>query len=236
MGRSGAPAQAAEVWPILERDGVRRMGWGCFALHAEALLHAAPGRQGMMFLRSAPVQGVNRPPHTASRDCQTAHPLPVRTRVRLHRNAGSRGKRKKWAKGWQNDAPKERTATRHLLSPIPHAAQRAVPGWRGGLGRVGADLASAGSMRPPPSPARYVSTARLATTYASRETGCHHTRQAISNTPCMPTRHGSPPHTSAEKQHATTPASRETDRHEKAADTQPMSMGGFLRSAHCLRA
>ena len=57
-----------------------------------------------------------------------------------------------------------------FLSPHPHAAQRAVPGWRGGLGRVGADLASAGSMRPPPSPARHVSTAWLATTKASRET------------------------------------------------------------------
>ena len=52
-----------------------------------------------------------------------------------------------------------------FLSPPPHAAQRAVPGWRGGLGRVGADLASAGSMRPPPSPARHVSTAWLATAH-----------------------------------------------------------------------
>ncbi len=50
----------------------------------------------------------------------------------------------------------------HPLPAYPHAAQRAVPGWRGGLGRVGADLASAGSMRPPPSPARHVSTARHA--------------------------------------------------------------------------
>ena len=61
----------------------------------------------------------------------------------------------------------------HLLSAYPHAAQRAVPGWRGGLGRVGADLASAGSMRPPPSPARHVSTARLATTKARQETPRH---------------------------------------------------------------
>ena len=61
----------------------------------------------------------------------------------------------------------------HFLSPTPNAAQRAVTGWRGGLGRVGADLASAGSMRPPPSPARTVSTARLATTHVSREAARH---------------------------------------------------------------
>ena len=60
-----------------------------------------------------------------------------------------------------------RQKTPAFLSAHPHAAQRAVPGWRGGLGSVGADLASAGSMRPPPSPARHVSTARLATTQAS---------------------------------------------------------------------
>ena len=66
----------------------------------------------------------------------------------------------------------------HAFLPAhPHAAQRAVPGWRGGLGRVGADLASAGSMRPPPSPARHVSTAWLATTQARQETARHHKRQ-----------------------------------------------------------
>ena len=62
----------------------------------------------------------------------------------------------------------------HAFLPAhPHAAQRAVPGWRGGLGRVGADLASAGSMRPPPSPARHVSTAWLATTHVSQENAVH---------------------------------------------------------------
>ena len=71
----------------------------------------------------------------------------------------------------------------HFLSPTTHAAQRAVPGWRGGLGSVGADLASAGSMRPPPSPARHVSTARLATTNASRETARNHPSQAKNGTP-----------------------------------------------------
>lgn len=62
----------------------------------------------------------------------------------------------------------------HFSSAHPHAAQRAVPGWRGGLGRVGADLASAGSMRPPPSPARHVSTARLATTKVSPTKAAQH--------------------------------------------------------------
>ena len=65
----------------------------------------------------------------------------------------------------------------HFSYALPYAAQRAVPGWRGGLGRVGADLASAGSMRPPPSPARHVSTARLATTKARQETA-HNTTTA----------------------------------------------------------
>ena len=80
-----------------------------------------------------------------------------------------------------------------FLSPTPHAAQRAVPGWRGGLGRVGADLASAGSMRPPPSPARTVSTAWLATKHVSRETARHHKRQPRNRTP---------PHKPAKKRHA----------------------------------
>ena len=89
----------------------------------------------------------------------------------------------------------QRGAKEPLLfsSATPHAAQRAVPGWRVGLGRVGADLASAGSMRPPPTPARHVSTARLATTKASLETARHHTNQAslASN--------GTLPHTSAKQ-------------------------------------
>ena len=83
-----------------------------------------------------------------------------------------------------------------FLSAHPHAAQRAVPGWRGGLGRVGADLASAGSMRPPPSPARTDSTARLATTHVRRDTAA---RQAKT---------GSPPNLPAKKQQRHPPQSR----------------------------
>ena len=102
----------------------------------------------------------------------------------------------------------QRGAKEPLLfsSAHPHAAQRAVPGWRGGLGRVGADLASAGSMRPPPSPARHVSTAWLATTKARQET------------PRTSTLRGSTPHLSAEKWHAS--QSTPTQQHQPA---QPAS-------------
>ena len=80
---------------------------------------------------------------------------------------GMRGHVEKGKKRANDATRSQRTAA--FLSPHPHAAQRAVPGWRGGLGRVGADLASAGSMRPPPSPARHVSTAWLATTHVRPE-------------------------------------------------------------------
>jgi hypothetical protein len=53
------------------------------------------------------------------------------------------------------------------------AALRAVTGWRGGLGRVGADLVSAARMRPPPTPPPPPRTARLAP----------HTRQSRNGSP-----------------------------------------------------
>jgi len=120
-----------------------------------------------------------------------------------------------------------------FLPAHPHAAQRAVPGWRGGLGRVGADLASAGSMRPPPSPARHVSTAwlattkaslettrhantaRLAITQASRETAHNHKSQAINNTPC---------------QHDTTPVPN--DNPETLAHSNMRIAGAMAQSRH----
>jgi hypothetical protein len=40
------------------------------------------GWVGLGNWRSAPSQGMSRPPHAASRDCRTAHPLPVRTWAR----------------------------------------------------------------------------------------------------------------------------------------------------------
>ena len=177
---------------------------------------------GMALLRSAPVQGVSRPPHAASRDCRTAHPLPVRSRVRLHRNAGSREKRNKRA----NDATRNQRAPALLPAP-PHAAQRAVTGWRGGLGRVGADLASAGSMRPPPSPARHVSTVRLATKHVSRETACHHKSPARNGTPRQ---HGAARHQTRQPGNA----SRETARHHKsqARNGTPRQHGTVRHHTH----
>ena len=157
---------------------------------------------------SAPGQGVSRPPHTASRDCRNGSPLARAipcapavsinaffTRCRRKRVAGLRRLRAEVVArppASSGESPHAQTGRRrknhwHPLPAYPHAAQRAVPGWRGGLGRVGADLASAGSMRPPPSPARNVSTARLATTHATRETAIkqptpHATRETAART------------------------------------------------------
>ena len=122
-------------------------------------------------------------------------PVCACTGMRGHAGKGNSGYRytRKQTKGRQNDAAEEQKEPA-FLSEHPHAAQRAVTGWRGGLGRVGADLASAGSMRPPPSPARTVSTAWLATTKARQET----------------TRHANT------ARHATKHASRETTRHHQS--------------------
>ena len=125
-------------------------------------------RAGVALLRSAPVQGVSRPPHTASRDCRTAHPLPVRSRVRLHRNAGSRGKRKKRA----NDATRnQRTAAFFVCAPTRSAASRAgMAGWAGeGGGRFGER--------------REYEAPTLPSTPRQHGMARHYTRQAINNTP-----------------------------------------------------
>ena len=119
----------------------------------------------MALPRSAPVQGVSRPPHTASRDCRNGSPL---ARAIPCAPAPECGDTRQEGKAGKRCSEVQKYPA--FLPAHPHAAQRAVTGWRGGLGRVGADLASAGSMRPPPSPARHVSTVRLATTPASRET------------------------------------------------------------------
>ena len=123
-------------------------------------------------------------------------PVCACTGMRGHARKGKNGYRqtRKQTKGWKRDVARSKKQPAFLPAP-PHAAQRAVPGWRGGLGRVGADLASAGSMRPPPSPARHVSSAWLATTHVSRETSA---------------RHGSPLHTPGDKKKATTPTRQET--------------------------
>ncbi len=160
---------------------------GCFALWFVCLFVGllvccsvgqlgCPGWLGAL-LRAAPVQGVSRPPHTASRDCRNGSPLaraipcvpaPECGDTRQKETSGT-GKPESRQKAGKTMRPRSERQPA-FLPAHPHAAQRAVTGWRGGLGRVGADLASAGSMRPPPSPARHVSTAWLATTHLSRET------------------------------------------------------------------
>ena len=93
---------------------------------------------GVTLSRSAHVQGVSRPPHTASRDCRTAHPLPVRTRVRLHRNTGSGHTRKGTKRA--NDATRCEIAPAFVVcAPTRSAPSRAgMAGWVGeGGGRFG---------------------------------------------------------------------------------------------------
>ena len=153
---------------------------------------------GVALLRSAPGQGVSRPPHTASRDCRNGSPLARAIPCAPAPEYGDTWKKEQAGKRLAKRCSRGVNGNPHPLSPIPHAAERAVTGWRGGLGRVGADLASAGSMRPPPSPAHHVSTARLATQHVTPQTAHHHKRQA---------RTATQPNTPAKKQHATTKAS-----------------------------
>jgi hypothetical protein len=98
-----------------------------------------------------------------SADCEQklspGHPLP----------SANRGAPTAKTEEWSSSDPVSRRRTYTLCS----AALRAVTGWRGGLGRVGADLVSAARMRPPPSPVfptlhRQHSAARP--THVSRET------------------------------------------------------------------
>ena len=128
---------------------------------------------------------MSRPPHAASRDCRNGSPL---ARAIPCAPAPEYGDTRKKEKTGERCRPRGEWQPAFRFCLDPHAAQRAVPGWRGGLGG-GADLASAGSMRPPPSPARHVSTASAATTNQAN---------------------GPPPQTPAEKQHATTNAGQAT--------------------------
>ena len=169
---------------------------GCFALwsvcRAVALLVCwFVGLSGLgALLRSAPVQGVSRPPHAASRDCRTAHPLPVRTRVRLHRNAGSRGKGKRLA-GKEAGRTMQPRSKRHpvftVCAPTRSAASRdGMAGWaREGGGRFGER--------------REYEAPTLPSTPRQHGMARHHKNQA---------RNGSRPHTPAEKRphhHNTSP-------------------------------
>ena len=146
-------------------------------------------------LHALPLKAGGRAPPTASRSCRPATRFQRRVTTCPHENE-------------EKDTP-------HSSPAHPHAAQRAVTGWRGGLGGVGADLASAGSMRPPPSPARHVSTARLATTKVSQETVAPPQKPGKKQHATAAQR-GSPTHTPTEKR-AITPINGTTHTTEKAS-------------------
>ena len=141
---------------------------------------------GLTLLRSAPVQGVSRPPHAASRDCRTAHPSPVRTRVRLHRNTGSRDKRKSGKR--RNEEPKNRCIS--VSVPTRSAASRAgMAGWAGeGGGRFGER--------------REYEAPTLPSTPRQHGAARHHTRQARNDTPCQ---HGAARHQTRQPRNSTPP-------------------------------
>ena len=129
-------------------------------------------------LRSAPVQGVSRPPHTASRDCRNGSPLARAIPCAPAPECGvTWEKGSKRAKGWQNDAPKEQEATRiSACVPTRSAASRAgMAGWAGeGGGRFGER--------------REYEAPTLPSTPRQHDSARHYKRQS---------RNGTPPHTSA---------------------------------------
>ncbi len=127
-------------------------------------------RVGVALLRSAPVQGVSRPPHTASRDCRSGSPLARAIPCAPAPECGDT--RKKEKSGWQNDSAKKRKATRIFVSdPTRSAASRAgMAGWAGeGGGRFGER--------------REYEAPTLPGTPRQHGTARHHKRQAINNTP-----------------------------------------------------
>ncbi len=143
-----------------------------------ALLRSAPWRGvGRVlsvlaaFLHSAPVQGVSRPPHTASRDCRNDSPLaranpcapaPECRDTQEKKKSGYRQTRKQ-TKGRQNNSGKERAATRiSICVPTRSAASRAgMAGWAGeGGGLILPALAKSAPTLP--SPPRHPGTARCA--------------------------------------------------------------------------
>ena len=184
---------------------------------------------GLTLLHSAPVQGVSRPPHAASRDCRTAHPLPVRTRVRLHRNAGTHGKINKAGKRC-NEEPKNRCIS--VRVPTRSAASRVgMAGWAGeGGGRFGER--------------REYEAPTLPSTPRQHGAARHHTRQARNDTPCQhgtahhhqsQPRNSTPPPKPAEKQHATTKARQETAQPDPVPrhDTTPAPKHLPDQNEHC---
>ena len=140
---------------------------------------------------------MSRPPHTASRDCRTAHPLPGRTRVRLHRNAGTRGKKRKAGKR-RNEEQNQPCIS--VSDQTRSAASRAVmAGWAGeGGGRFGER--------------REYEAPTLPSTPRQHGMARHQTRQP---------RNGSPPQQPGKKRHPPKHASRETLHHHPSKLTNP---------------
>ena len=165
----------------------------------------------MALLHAAPVQGVSRPPHTASRDCRTAHPLPVRSRVRLHRKTGARISAR---------APKRSAASRDGMA-----------GWAGeGGGRFG-ERREYEAPTLPSTPrqhgmARHYTRQAINNTSPQQPGQKRHATSARCGSPLQKpakkqhakaARRGSPPHMPAEKQLTTTNIRQETTRHNSTA-------------------
>ena len=149
------------------------------------------------FLHALPLKPGGRAPPTASRSCRPAARFHRRTWERLHPETKTG---KKAAKG----------KPAFFVSDPRSAASRArMAGW---AGEVGADLASARGMRPPPSPAR--TSARHGSPPSAGKRQHDSARLA--------TTHASP--TKAARRLATTTASRETTRHHTGRGKQhPLS-------------
>ena len=99
---------------------------------------------------------MSRPPHTASRDCRTAHPCPVEPCV----PAPEYGVTRKREKSWQNNAAKRSHSNPHFCLRT-HAAQRAIAVMAGWAGEVGGRFGERREYEAPTSPTRHVSTVRL---------------------------------------------------------------------------
>ena len=104
------------------------------------------------------------------------HPLPVRSRVRLHRN-GEHAEKEKAGQSWQNDAAEGQKASRAGVDHRRRSDRARMAGWAGRWGRC-ARAAEYGSMEDPlpPSSCHVPSTQarHRSLANASRETACHH--------------------------------------------------------------
>ena len=127
-------------------------------------------------LRSAPVQGVSRPPHTASRDCRNGSPLARAIPCAPAPECGDTRKKGKAGRqrGWKNDAAKKpKNPCISVCAPTRSAASRAgMAGWAGeGGGRFGER--------------REYEAPTLPSTPRQHGTARHHKSQARNSMPCQ---------------------------------------------------